>query len=97
MLPFAGLLTLSAFALVVATNHAMLLDDRHTPRLKHAMPGGPDKRCAGPGCSAYPLDLTASVPFVRFILASTEDDSEEDLMKRKNTEIAVMNWLVASP
>ena len=96
MLPFAGLLTWSTYVLVVAANHTVLLDDRDTPHLQHASPGELDKRCAGPGRSAYPLDLTASVPFVRFILASTEDASEEDRMKRKNTEIAIMNWSVSS-
>lgn len=64
----------STAVLAASANYTVSLGERHA-----AFPETPGaalytKRCAGPGCAAYPVDLSSSAPFVRFVLKATEAD-----------------------
>ena len=87
-------LALASTAVLTASakNHTVSLDERNA-----AFPGMPEaaeshaKRCAGPGCSAYPIDLSSSIPFVRFVLKATEADGAENL-KGNPLMLTINNW-----
>lgn len=78
-------------ALVVTANRTMPLGKRDTAYLDGFAPLSHDKRCAGPGCSAYPLDLSAAIPYVRFVMASSDSDAEGDFEGHQWT-ISIGNW-----
>ena len=78
-------------ALVVTANHTLPFGERDTAYLNAPAPLSHDKRCAGPGCSAYPLDLSAAIPYVRFIMASSDSDAAGDFQDFQWT-ISVGNW-----
>ena len=85
-------LTIAASAaLVVTANRTMPLGKRDTAYLDSSEPLPHDKRCAGPGCSAYPLDLSAAIPYVRFVMARSDSDAEGDFRGHQWT-ISVGNW-----
>lgn len=78
-------------ALVVAANHTLPFGERDTAYLNAPAPSSHDKRCAGPGCSAYPLDLSAAIPYVRFVAASSDAEAEGDFRGMQWT-IGIAGW-----
>ena len=85
-------LTIAASAaLVVTANRTMPLGKRDTAYLDSTEPLPHDKRCAGSGCSAYPLDLSAAIPYVRFVAASSDAEAEGDFRGMQWT-IGIAGW-----
>ena len=93
MLPFTGLLTLSTCALMVVANHSVASNKRGPPDLERPTARELDERCAGPGCDAYPIDLSSGLPYVRFILASSDPyDGATGNMTKQETVFTIQNW-----
>ena len=74
-----------------AKNYTVSLKERHAAFANTPGAGFHAKRCAGPGCAAYPIDLSSSIPFVRFVLKATEADGAEGL-KGNPLMLTINNW-----
>ena len=85
------LIVVASVPLTVTANHTLPFVERDTAYLDAPAPLSHGKRCAGPGCSAYPLDLSAAIPYVRFVMASSDSDAEGAFKGQKWT-ISVGNW-----
>jgi hypothetical protein len=78
---------------IVSANYTQELDARSPSFIDPLLMGPRVKRCAGAGCAAYPLDLSTSLPFVRFVLNGTEADGDGPL-KGTNRMLTMFNWSV---